>query len=101
MKILKISGVIVLVLIIIAAALLGYFYFFPKQAQNILVPEIDQLKEANIHIKGDTAFTRLNIRLKNKGVFKIHIDSLLYAVTFDTLKVLSKQQPLNIDIKAG
>jgi LEA14-like dessication related protein len=82
-------------------ACFAWFYFFPKNAQNILIPEIDQIKQASIKIKGDTAHTDLLIRFKNKGIFKINIDSLSYKVTFDTLQVLNKMQPLQLVLKPG
>ncbi len=88
-------------IVIIVVCGLAYFYFFPKQAQNILVPEVDQIKTASIKLRGDTAYLDLHIRFKNKGIFKLNIDTLDYNIMFDTLNVLSKQQALKLVLNAG
>jgi LEA14-like dessication related protein len=93
--------VFLIIIVILIAGALAYFYFYPKKAQNILIPDIDQVENINIRFKGDTAILDLALRMENKGFMKMNIDSLEYHVMFDTLNVLSKIQDLDIVLRPG
>lgn len=97
----KFFKIILISIIVLVAAALALFYFYPKYAQNIVIPDIDQVEKINIQMKGDTAFSEVRLLLENKGLFKINIDSLDYAVNFDTMRVLSKQQDLDVVLQPG
>jgi LEA14-like dessication related protein len=97
----KIILIVLAVILISAAALAAYFYFYPSKAQNIIVPEIEQLENLKIKVKGDTAFMDLSLKLINSGPFKMNIDSLIYNVKFDTATLLSRAQDLKIVLRPG
>jgi LEA14-like dessication related protein len=91
-----------LLLLFIALLCSGvYFYFNPKKALNIIVPEISDLKRVRIKLIGDTAYINLVINASNKGVFKLHIDTLEYRIRLDTSTLLSKSEYLGLQLKKG
>jgi LEA14-like dessication related protein len=90
-----------IVILVLAVCGIAYVYLFPKKWQNIFVPDVEQVENVSIRLSGDTAFAVLLLRLENKGPFKMHIDSLDYRVNFDTLRVLSKQQFINLEMQPG
>jgi LEA14-like dessication related protein len=74
---------------------------YPKKAQNVLIPKVEQVKQVKIRIKGDTALLDLDLELQNHGPFKMNIDSLIYNVKFDTATLLSAAQDLDVVLKPG
>jgi LEA14-like dessication related protein len=93
----------ILLIILLASGLLFFalFYFKPKFVQNIFIPEIDQVERIDISLSDDTAYSAIHLFLKNKGPFRINIDSIEYHVNFDTLRVLSRKQDMQLTIGAG
>jgi LEA14-like dessication related protein len=91
---------ILLIVIVLALLSLGvYLYFNPKKALNIVLPEAKELSELDIRLDDDTAHISLKIHVKNKSLFKLNMDSLMYAITVDTATMLSKTQKLNVQLK--
>jgi LEA14-like dessication related protein len=97
----KLFWIIIIVFVIIIVLLGAYFYFYPKKAQNLLVPEVDQVEKIRIKIVGDTARLELGLKLENKGPFKMNIDSIIYRIKFDTATLLSRAQHLKVVLKSG
>ena len=93
--------IILLILLVIAGGAMAYFYLYPKQAQNIIIPEVEQVKQIKFKIKGDTALLDIDLELQNHGPFKMNIDSLIYNVKFDTATLLSAAQDLNVVLEPG
>lgn len=93
--------VVIVVFVLLIAGGLFIVTYYPKFAQNILIPEIEEVKSVNIRLKGDSLFADLALRMHNKGLFKINIDSIDYKISFDTLHVLTKAQDLDIVLKPG
>jgi LEA14-like dessication related protein len=93
--------IIIVSLLIIAVGLAVYFYLFPKKAQHILIPDIDQVNQIRIRVDGDTARMNIGLRLENKGPFRMNIDSLIYHVRFDTATLLAGRQELGIVLASG
>ncbi len=89
--------------LVLLLAIAGGVYFFlnPKKALNIIVPEIDQVENISVKFVGDTAKIDVDLRMQNKGFFKLNIDSLVYYVNFDSATLLAKAQYLNIELKPG
>jgi LEA14-like dessication related protein len=96
-------GLTILIAVIVLLVAGGLFVatYYPKYAQNLLIPDIEQLESLDIRVGDDTLFTTLTLRMQNKGVFKMNLDSILYKITFDTLRVLSKLQDLHIVLSPG
>lgn len=93
---------ILLFLVVLALLTFGaYFYFTPKKALNIVLPEANELSELDLRLDDDTAHVGLKIRVKNKSLFKLDIDSLIYVITVDTATMVSKAQRLNVQLKRG
>jgi LEA14-like dessication related protein len=88
-------------LLLVAITLAAYFYIFPKKAQNILIPDVDQVSQIKIRVDGDTARMNIVLRLENKGLFKMNIDSLIYHVRFDTATLLAGWQDLGVVLATG
>ncbi|MES2681214.1 MAG: LEA type 2 family protein [Bacteroidota bacterium] len=97
-KSIKITLFLVLLLAIAGGV---YFFLNPKKALNIIVPEIDQVENISVKFVGDTAKIDVDLRMQNKGFFKLNIDSLVYYVNFDSATLLAKAQYLNIELKPG
>lgn len=92
------------ILLFIFLGLLGLgFYLFvnPKKALNIVVPEIEALDNLNVNLSGDTAYSDLTLKLKNKGWFSLSLDSLMYKIRLDTALILSKTEPLRLKLSSG
>jgi LEA14-like dessication related protein len=80
---------------------MAWFYFYPKKAQSILIPELEQVRALKIKVVEDTALVDIELELQNHGPFKMNIDSLIYNLKFDTATLLSGAQDLNVILKAG
>jgi LEA14-like dessication related protein len=98
MKALKvIFGIVVLA----GAAALFFMTYYPERAQNVLIPDIEQVETAEISLEGDSLFATLGIRMKNEGLFRINIDSIDYDIHFDTIRVLNHAQDVAIALSPG
>ena len=95
----KSRKIIVLLFVISLAGLAVYYFFNPKKALNIIIPEIDQIKNIHVAFNGDTAYIDLNLKIENKSIFKLNIDSLIYQLTFDSAKVLARHENINVVLK--
>jgi LEA14-like dessication related protein len=93
--------ILIAVLVLLIAGGLFIVTYYPKYAQNLLIPDIEQIEALDIRVGEDSLYTTLTLRMQNKGVFKMNLDSILYKINFDTMRVLSKVQDLNIVLKPG
>jgi len=97
----KFFKIFFIVLFLALLGIVGYYFFNRKKALNIIIPSIDNIE--NIHIKflGDTALVDLDLDVTNKGLFKIHIDTLAYHIRFDTNTLLSKSEFIGLELSKG
>lgn len=89
-------------LVVIVLGLLGvgfYLFFNPKKALNIILPEGEKLNNIHVNFSNDTAYITLETYIKNKSIFKLNLDSLVYKVKLDTATLLSKSQFLDEKLK--
>ena len=93
--------VLITIAVLIIAGGLFIITYYPKLAQNILIPDIKQMESAQLRLKGDTIFARISLLMANHGIFKMNLDSISYKVEFDTMRVLSKTQDLSIVLRPG
>lgn len=89
-------GLVILLIALVGAGL--YFYLNPKKALNIIIPEISDIENIHVKFKGDTALINLTLDVENKSLFKLNIDTLSYHIQLDTSTLLSKSQPLNLQL---
>ena len=94
------KGLKIGLLLLFIALLCGglYFYLNPKKALNIIIPEVDDIQNIHIQVKGDTAFINLLLTVSNSGLFKLHIDTLTYNIKLDTSTLLSKSEYINVQL---
>jgi LEA14-like dessication related protein len=93
--------IVILVIICLAGLLALYFYFFPDQAKNILVPEVTRVENVKARVRPDSAFVTLSVLLSNKGLFTINIDSVRLSLFFDSLLILKQQRKVSIRLTPG
>jgi len=84
--------------LILGVGIGGYYYFQPKKALNIIIPKFETIQKVHIELMKDTALIDADVLFENKGIFKIHIDSLIYNIKLDTLTMLSNGQYLNVQL---
>ena len=89
------------ILVLLAAGGLFFITYYPERAQNILIPDIEEVETADIRLAGDSLFATVGIRMKNKGIFRINIDSIDYDIRFDTIRVLNRAQDVAIALSPG
>jgi hypothetical protein len=90
-------------IILLLLVLTGYciYRYRPDLLQRLAVPELRQVEKAEARIARDTAFTNLYLTVRNDGWFKMNIDSLYFNVRFDTLRVLTGDQKLDLILDIG
>lgn len=86
------------VLLVAAAA---YFYFNPRSALQLVVPDLEKVSNMEVEIKNDTAYITLYCILKNKAPYKIHIDSIYFNIRLDTVTVVTEKQYINFVHQSG
>jgi len=90
------------ILLIVLLAGLAFFYVNnPRKALQLAVPQISDLKQLSLKITGDTLRARPAIILKNKSIFRIHIEQIDLQVYFDGDQILSFQEKQDLDLAAG
>ncbi len=92
---------IFVVVFLLLAGFAAYIFFNPQKALNIIVPEFENIENIYIRLGRDTAFVNVAISLENKSLFRLHIDSMIYYVNFDSATMLAKRQYLDLDILRG
>ncbi len=75
-----------------------YFYFHPKKAIEITVPEFKNIEKVHITFLEDTALIDADILFRNSSFMKLNVDSFIYNVKLDTLTLLSKAQDLDMKL---
>lgn len=96
----KNASKILLIAVILALCGVGFYFFSnPKKALNIIIPESEKLNNIHVRFSRDTAYIDLQIYIKNKSLFKLDIDSIVYKVKLDTSTLLSKSEFLNEKLK--
>jgi LEA14-like dessication related protein len=91
-------------LVVMFIALAGgglYLYFNPKKALHIILPDVSDIEHVHIKLTNDTAFIDLDLDVNNKGIFKIHIDTLAYRVQLDTSTLLAKSEFVDLQLSKG
>lgn len=90
---------VIIIIIVLASALVGYFYFNPKYAVRIIVPEFENIEMLHITFLEDTALVQAYVKFQNKSFLKLDVDSLIYNIKLDTFTFLSRRQPLFVRLK--
>ncbi len=86
---------------LVAASGLFFVTYFPENLRNIVLPSPERLRGVAIRISNDTLYTNLDLKLENKGLFKINLDSIYYDVRLDTTRLLAGDQDLQVILKSG
>lgn len=89
----------VIVLALIGAGL--YFFFHPKKALNLVVPNFTGLANIGVEIKGDTAYLDMNAVMENKAPYPINIQNMTYSVRLDETEIVSENHNLDLKQKPG
>lgn len=87
--------------LILATALALFVYFDLKRAVQIIVPEFENIEEAAIELIDDSLFMDARLLFLNKSFLRLNLDSFIYEVTLDSLKVLSKKQDVDLRLSPG
>lgn len=97
----KFWRIFIAILVLLIGGIFFILTYYPRLAQNVLIPEIEHVRSARLELRGDSIFAGLHIRMHNKGPFKLNLDSIIYRIDFDTMRVLSKAQDIEIVLKPG
>jgi LEA14-like dessication related protein len=93
--------IFLLFLIIIALFAGVFFYLNPKKALLIIFPDINEVENVHIRLLKDTALIDLDLKLQNKSILKLNIDSFIYRVRLDTTTILHRSQETKIILSPG
>jgi LEA14-like dessication related protein len=95
-KVFRIAGIILLLLIVAAVILV---LLNPKKIVGYIVPEIKQVNEINIVLKGDMAYLNSKLTVKNKSIFNIAIDSIKYNIELMGKEYIQSEKYLGLKLK--
>jgi LEA14-like dessication related protein len=95
-KIFKLSGAFLLPTVLLVASLLFYFKFNPKEAVNLILPEINRVNFVKAVIKNDTAYVEIHTVIQNKSFYELDIDSLYYELRLEGLALPAQKVNLHL-----
>jgi LEA14-like dessication related protein len=91
-KIVRIVVAIVLI-IIIAVSILFYFYN-PRKAVDLILPDLSQITYINANVKGDSVRTKINVIVQNRSPYKLTIDSVYFEVKLNDQQLVEQWVPV-------
>ncbi len=100
MKIKFNKGKIVLIILgIVIVSIISYYFYYPKNAINLIFPGINEISFIHIDLKKDSALLKLYVFVQNKMPYKMVIDTLNFEVKLNDFKMVEEIVPVNIDQK--
>lgn len=92
----KITVGITLVIILCVGA---YYYFHPKNALKLILPDFTGENHIRAKVTNDTAYVSLESYLKNTALYDVSIDSISYSIYLDTALIIDEHKRLNFSQK--
>lgn len=97
-RILRITGILLLVFLLV----LGVVIFLnPKKVVRYIVPELKQINEVNIAMKGDSAYINSSLTVQNRSFLSMAIDSIKYKIKLIDKEYLQSEKYLGLKLKPG
>jgi LEA14-like dessication related protein len=90
---------ILLLFIVLSVFLLFYFKFNPKEAVNLILPEINKVTFVKAVIKNDTAYVEIHTLIQNKSFYQLNIDSLYYELKLEDLPLPAQKVNLHLRLQ--
>lgn len=93
----RVTAIIVLILLI--AVFILFYFFNPRKALNLIIPDIGSITFINAKIKGDSLFTKIDLVVQNKSPYRLTIDSIYYKINLSDTLVAEELVPLKLSQK--
>ena len=88
---------IVCSIICILIAVIVFYYFNPKKALKLVLPDLNEITYVTADIKNDTAHTRVQMVIQNKSLIKLTIDTIYINIQSDSLTVVEQTIPVRLE----
>lgn len=85
-----------LAIIIIAILLLLYFYN-PRKAIDLILPDLSKITSINADVKEDSVRTKINVIVQNKSPYKLTIDSVYFDVRLNDQQLVEELVPVELE----
>jgi LEA14-like dessication related protein len=95
-RFIKACGIVFLLIILIGGSLFFYFKLNPKDAINLILPEINKINLIKAVVTEDTANIEIHTILQNKSFYTLRIDSLYYDLKLKDLSLPEEKIYLNL-----
>jgi LEA14-like dessication related protein len=87
--------VAILLIVIVAVFVLFYFYN-PRKAINLILPDLSQITYINAAVKGDSVHTKIDVIVQNKSPYKLTIDSVYFEIKLDDKQLVEELVPVEL-----
>jgi LEA14-like dessication related protein len=97
MKRSKIVKILVVILLIIISAVSILFYFYnPRKAIDLILPDLSQISYINADVKEDSVRTKINVIVQNRSPYKLTIDSVYFEVRLNDKQLVEELVPIEL-----
>ncbi|HSH67313.1 MAG TPA: hypothetical protein VLB84_16330, partial [Bacteroidia bacterium] len=82
---------------LVIAGLVLFYFFNPKKAVSLILPDLSRITYINADIEKDSIRTKINVVVQNKSPYKLTIENIYFEIKLDD-KLLARQTiPLNLN----
>jgi LEA14-like dessication related protein len=97
MKRYKVVKILLAFILIVIIAILILFYFYnPRKAIDLILPDLSKITYINANVKDDSVHTRIDVIVQNRSPYKLTIDSVYFEIKLNDKQLVEEHVPVEL-----